>query len=187
MLRLSIFNATIKTRSKFLITLLWTIVGIIIITILITARIQIRKHHIVIPGYYAYSLCSQAEVLINENRTEEAVSSLQLAIKINPDDSRAYIIMGNAMRSMGKYQDALIYYEKAEKIDPNNYIIYNNIGFIMYTAGRYDEAIKNYETSVKRCPNRVAYYNLSILLKMMQRNNEAIEAHRKALAFEHIQ
>lgn len=56
-------------------------------------------------------------MLISLKRYDEAIEVLDQWIKIEPS-ARAYFNKGEALRELGKIDEAIIYYKKAIKADP---------------------------------------------------------------------
>jgi len=73
---------------------------------------------------------------------EEAVNSLIDALKWNPKNEYALLMMGNIY---AKYKDdvdtAMKYYNQVLKIKPDDYLALNNIGIKLFEAGKTDEAL----------------------------------------------
>ena len=55
--------------------------------------------------------------------------------------------------SLGKYQEAIEWYDKALKIDPNNVFALNNKGLALSNLGKYEEAIEWFDKALKIDPN----------------------------------
>ena len=51
---------------------------------------------------------------------------------------------GLALNNLGKYEEAIEWYDKALKIDPNDVNALNNKGKALYNLGKYQEAIEWY-------------------------------------------
>ena len=52
---------------------------------------------------------------------------------------------GLALGNLGKYQEAIEWYDKALKIDPNYVDALNNKGIALNNLGKYQEAIEWYD------------------------------------------
>lgn len=58
----------------------------------------------------------RAQAYLKLNKSEEAVKDAELALELNPDDSRAYLKKGTAFFNLKKYADALPVLEQGAKI-----------------------------------------------------------------------
>ena len=54
---------------------------------------------------------------------------------------------------LGRYDEAIQYYDKALQIDPNDTVALNNKGVALSDLDRYDEAIQNYDKALQIDPN----------------------------------
>lgn len=61
-----------------------------------------------------------AELLLNDNRPEEALRYLQPATEAHADDAQVQYIMGLALDSTGQRDAALAHYERAARLEPDN-------------------------------------------------------------------
>ena len=51
--------------------------------------------------------------------------------------------------AIGKFEDAIPYYDKVIAIDPNNTVAISNKGDVLWRMGRYKEAIPYFDTVLK--------------------------------------
>ena len=86
------------------------------------------------------------QVLSEEGEQEEAINSLIDALKWNPKNGFALLMMGNIF---AKYQNdidtAIKYYNQALKINPSDYLAINNIGANLLQLGKTKEGIEYLE------------------------------------------
>jgi tetratricopeptide (TPR) repeat protein len=104
------------------------------------------------------------QILSEEGQQEESINSLIDALKWNPKNGFALVMMGNIF---SKYKNdidtALKYYDQAVKLNEDDYIALNNIGANLLNAGRTQEGINYLEKAYKinsKYPNTL--YALSI-------------------------
>jgi tetratricopeptide (TPR) repeat protein len=77
------------------------------------------------------------------------------AIKINPNDSDAWIAKGALLFMLGKYDDALKAYDQAIKISPKSDISWIAKGYSLFMLGKYDDALKAYDQAQEIEPGLV--------------------------------
>ena len=93
------------------------------------------------------------QVLSEEGEQEEAINSLIDALKWNPKNGFALLMMGNIF---AKYQNdidtAIKYYNQALKINPNDILAINNIGANLLQLGKTKEGIEYLERGYELNP-----------------------------------
>ncbi len=101
----------------------------------------------------------------DEGRLEDAVNSLIDALKWNPNNSWALIMMGNIFaREKNDKETALKYYNKAAESDPNDHIAINNIGASLMMNGNFEDAKQYFFKAISISndyPN--THYGLSLI------------------------
>lgn len=91
-------------------------------------------------------------------KIEEGLNDFDEALKVNPNESRAYLGKGNFLRDEGKYEEAIEEYSKAISIN-DDFVMwaYNNRGRVYAKLGQYNEALKDLNKAVGIDPNEKAY------------------------------
>lgn len=83
------------------------------------------------------------QMLSDEGEQEKAVDYLIDALKWNPKNTSALIMMGNIyIRHFKDTETGLLYYHKAIEIEPVNYVAITNISLHLIQNGALDEAEK---------------------------------------------
>ena len=98
---------------------------------------------------YYYNL---GNALRDQDRLEDAITSLKKAIVRKPDYDLAYNNMGTIFKDQKKLDEAIECYEKCLKINPDNAAAYNNMGVCLQAQGDMDKAIKYYTKAVEINP-----------------------------------
>ena len=65
---------------------------------------------------------------------------------------------GNELLNEGKYDEAIVYYDKALEIKPNDVDALNNKGLALYNLERYEEAITYYEKALEIDPKLCRWF-----------------------------
>ena len=93
---------------------------------------------------------------------------------------------GNSLGSLGKYEEAISWFDKALKVDPKNVDALYNKGVALDNLGRYEEAISWYDKALEVHSNDVnALNNKGTALHHLGRYEEAISWYDKALEIDH--
>ena len=75
------------------------------------------------------------------DETDKAIASLQTALRLNPYPPNYYYVhFGNAYRHLGKYDEAISWYNKALQISPNVQNAYVGLVTVFSLLGREEEA-----------------------------------------------
>ena len=91
-----------------------------------------------------YTYQGKSYALIQLNRFEEAVQTLDEGLKIYPNDFGLWNNKGLALYNLGKYADALKSYDMALSIDQNFTPSLVNKGDTLYKMGRFTDAVDAY-------------------------------------------
>jgi predicted Zn-dependent protease len=96
------------------------------------------------------------ELDIRQGRFQAARSGVEKHLRIKPDDSRAYFLLGEIYRQRqqdGDMLKALANYDRAVSLDPNFAAPYKAIGLIHYKEGRRTLARKFFESCMQLAPD----------------------------------
>jgi tetratricopeptide (TPR) repeat protein len=91
-----------------------------------------------------YTYQGKSYALIQLNRYEDAVMTLDEGLKIYPKDFMLWNNKGYALYNLGKYADALKSYDTALSIDQNYTPSLVNKGDTLYKMGRFTDAVDAY-------------------------------------------
>uniref|UniRef100_UPI0025CFFA75 CHAT domain-containing protein n=1 Tax=Microcoleus sp. CAWBG58 TaxID=2841651 RepID=UPI0025CFFA75 len=104
------------------------------------------------------------------------------ALEIDPKYHYAWNGLGNALKGLDRYSEAIAAYEKALEIDPKYHYAWNGLGNALKGLDRYSEAIAAFEKALEIDPKfHHAWNGLGNTLNDLGRNSEAIAAFDKAL------
>ncbi|MGZ3158097.1 MAG: tetratricopeptide repeat protein, partial [Burkholderiaceae bacterium] len=115
----------------------------------------------------------------HDNRYEEALSCLDLAIGIDPDFFPVYINRGMILTAMERYEESVECFEHVLNLQPN---------FVQAAQLRNDSlqaALKAYDDKLVLIQNSAElFYKRGVILLKLQRFEEALHSQNRALAIE---
>lgn len=112
----------------------------------------LTKHPRVVPA-----LNSRGDVLLDQGKIGPAVADFSEAIRLRPDDARAYANRGRALAMSGDMQKALEDLDMALTLDPENTGVRLNRAMALANLGRYDASLRDLDHILLQNPgNRLA-------------------------------
>lgn len=118
----------------------------------------------------------KGQVLLNQNRYEEALQAFDQSIQMNPRSAENWNDKGVVQIAAYNYEEALKCFEVAIALEPSFATAWNNKAQILYALGRYDEAILTCDQAIQLEPmSAEAWYTKSLIL-----GKEAQKAFAKA-------
>jgi TolB-like protein/DNA-binding winged helix-turn-helix (wHTH) protein/Tfp pilus assembly protein PilF len=103
------------------------------------------------------------------------------AIELNPTDADAHRLYGEALRSLGRFDEAVAEFKRAVALDPTSLLNNRSLGAAYHSARRYDEAIEQYRKTLEMDPNfRLVRANLGSAYLQKGMYNEGIAEFEKA-------
>ncbi|MGK7928345.1 MAG: tetratricopeptide repeat protein [Spirulina sp.] len=118
---------------------------------------------------------------LTENQ-DAALMALERAARLNPDDPRAQLQLGQIFQEQGQEERAREMFNKASISGYDSFEIQMAIGKIFLAQESYLTATIAYRRAVQLAPDRPeAFYQLGVVLKTRNRTEEAIEAWNRAL------
>ena len=140
---------------------------------------EIRKAIALHPNYWSH-YHELAVVQLNAGRYSDALLTAQRETELQPDNSRAFQLLGTIYHAMGDRPRAIANYREAIKLGPSARA-YTNLGVIHYAEHRYAEAASAFDAAARLEPNAVKFRNLGDAYQMLGRREEARGAYRKAV------
>jgi tetratricopeptide (TPR) repeat protein len=122
-------------------------------------------------------------VIAYQNRDyERAVQLISKAISINPKVASPYYNRGNALKELGRLEEALVSYDEAIALEPNFAEAYSNRGSALKELGRFEEALVSCDRAIALNPSFAeCHYNRGNALKELKRFEEALASYNKAI------
>jgi tetratricopeptide (TPR) repeat protein len=131
--------------------------------------------------------------LQNKKQTRSNVSQLakhhskildayEQAIQLDPTSAYAYILKGDVLYDLERYEEALTDYEQALQLDPENPYTYIFKGQALDGLERYEEALATYEEALQYIPDDAFVQGCrSITLYELERYEEALVACERSI------
>jgi tetratricopeptide (TPR) repeat protein len=119
---------------------------------------------------------NEGSVLINLKRYEEALAACEQAIRLDPNDARAYTGKGLALRNLKRHEEALVAYDQAIRLDPTNTDAYTGKGLALGNLKRHEEALAAFDQALRLDPNDARAYGNKV--NMLKDWYEAVRAGR---------
>lgn len=95
----------------------------------------------------------------------EEIAALELKTAQNPQDSGAWIQLGNLCFDSDLPEKAIAAYEKALAIDPGNADVWTDLGVMYRKTGKYEKAIECFDRAIAANPkHEIARFNKGIVL-----------------------
>jgi tetratricopeptide (TPR) repeat protein len=134
------------------------------------------------PSSRASLLLELGNLLDAAKEYEEAIASLDQALKFKPDYHQAWYNRGNALGNLGRLEEAISSYDQALKFKPDDHQAWNSRGNALGNLGRLEEAIASLDQALKIKPDyHQAWYNRGNVLDDLGRLEEAISSLDQAL------
>jgi CHAT domain-containing protein/Flp pilus assembly protein TadD len=113
--------------------------------------------------------------LLELDKYEEAISSLDKAIELNPDYCQAWNGRGEAMRYLERYEEAIYSFDRAIEISPDSYLAWMLRGRTLNILGRYENALSSINRSIHLDPNfSPTWYLQCYILSNLKRYEKAL-------------
>lgn len=124
-------------------------------------------------------------VLNRQNRPADSLAAYTQAAAVTRPTSDDLKVVGLDYVLLDDYQDAIKWLEKAVELDNKNKEAWYYLGRAYYTKARLGEARKAFETILELEPsNARAENNLGLILETEGKPTEAMDAYRKAIAWQ---
>jgi len=119
---------------------------------------------------------------VSLNEYEKAILCYEEAIKLSPDNIKAYTKKIEVLRLNGELEKSLSVCDDALKISPDNSDLYFHQANTFYKLKEFEKAIDNYNKSIELNPDNVnAFCNKSNALEELRRFDEAIVVAKNAI------
>ncbi len=122
---------------------------------------------------------SEANLAVN---AEWAEYLTRRALEFDPDNPEAVVKLGRVLRTVGRNEEALEFFQRYHQMVPGDFLGLAHIGSCLSAMGRYQEGESYLRRAVAGIDDPQTHYNLGLLLSITNRTGEAIAEYEKALA-----
>jgi tetratricopeptide (TPR) repeat protein len=122
-------------------------------------------------------------IAFQERNYELAAGFIRAALAQNPNVAGAHCDLGNALKELKQFANALNSYDRAIALAPNDADAYYNRGATLHAMARYEDALASYDHALALSPGDAqAYNNRGVTLKELGRHEDALASYDHALA-----
>ena len=112
---------------------------------------------------YADGPVNVARVQLQEGDVDGAMEMLERALKLSPRLAAAHFFDALALKTLGRYADALDHLRIAAEQYPRDRVVLNQIGRVRFLERRFDDAIAGFTRTLAVDPEDLeAHYNLML-------------------------
>lgn len=147
------------------------------------AEVLIRSHLSEDPGSGA-ALLMLVEVLIDQDRHQEAVAAGERAVQADPEEEQAHRMLSIALAGVSRYNDAVASAREAVRLAPYLWQTHYTLGMALRLGRRprTRDALACANEAVRLAPHASHTHNLAgLCLDDLRLGDEAIKAYREAL------
>jgi len=130
----------------------------------------------------ARSRMAQGLALLGLDRHDEALTSFEKGLELNPEDAWTWHGRGVALIKLGRVCEALASFDKALEMDPKHGLAWYDHGAALYALRRYEEALASLAKAIELSEdNPKPFFLKAVCLVCSGRWNEGLSALRLAL------
>lgn len=122
------------------------------------------------------------------DRQDEALIHFNKALEMGPsqeDVPYIYSYIGNCLKDLEQYREAIAVLEKGADIDNTRPDIHNLLGFCHFKLEEYEKAVSHFSKTVELNPSSaIDYANLGVNYRRLEKNEEAIKYFELALSLD---
>ncbi len=120
---------------------------------------------------------------LQTGRTQSGVELIAKAIKLNPNSAGAHNNLGNGLKDLRRFDDALIGFDKAIALKPDYAEAHNNRGIVLQDLKRFADALASFDKAIALKQDYAeAYNNRGIVLKDLEHFSDALASFDRAIA-----
>jgi serine/threonine-protein kinase len=113
---------------------------------------------------------------------DEAIGLHRKAVQLDPDYAWAHHDLGNALRAIGRLDEAQVHFQEALRRDPQNPVVLNSVRSLLMRQGRGPEVQADWRTALEaNPPGHEAWFGYAELCLYLQQTEEYRRATRALL------
>lgn len=115
------------------------------------------------------ALIRLANLALEEGQAEEAIKYAKRALKLNPEDGAAELLLAEALELAERFDEAAEHFQHAVRLSPDPSRTYALRGIRLQSLGRFDEAFAMFEAGIQLNPrNGQAHHGLATCRKLTE-------------------
>ncbi|KPK27995.1 MAG: hypothetical protein AMJ61_03880 [Desulfobacterales bacterium SG8_35_2] len=126
--------------------------------------------------------------LLNLGRQDDALIHFNKALDLNPSEEDLpyiYSYIGNCLKDLEKFREAIVVLEKGAEIDNTRPDIHNLLGFCHFKLEEYEDAVSHFSKTIELNPaSAIDYANLGVNYRRLEKTDEAIKYFELALSLD---
>jgi tetratricopeptide (TPR) repeat protein len=116
---------------------------------------------------------------------EEFFEDYNQAIRLDPNNAKAFLNRGLAYYDIGQYQQAIEDYNQSISLAPNNAQAYLNRGLSYVELDKYQQAIEDFNQAIRLDPtDSNVYYNRGLAYHFLGQYQQAIEDYSQSISLD---
>jgi tetratricopeptide (TPR) repeat protein len=128
------------------------------------------------------AIVTEFGILLGKGEYEEALKKSEEMIKVEENNSFAWVTKGIAMITLWKHEEALEAFSKSIELDPEDAHAWLGKGLALWALDRPVEALEAFSKSIMLDPkNAYAWSSKGLALRDLKRHEEALEASSKSI------
>jgi tetratricopeptide (TPR) repeat protein len=133
---------------------------------------------------YADGPVNVARVLVQEGDVEAAIPLLEKALALSPGLAKAQYFLGTALKSLGRYDEAVVQLSAAAATYPRDRVVLDQLGRVLFLQRKFQEAIAMFERVLLVDPEDLqAHYNLMLCYRGVGDDTRAMREEALYLRF----
>ena len=117
-----------------------------------------------------------------EKNYDGAALEFRAAIKADPSDPEAHVVLGMALRNQTELDESKSYLDKAIELDPRNGRAYFEMGLLYNIEKKQADAEAALSKAIQLSPNEsLFWYAYGEIYRLQDRQDEAVKAYRRAV------
>jgi tetratricopeptide (TPR) repeat protein len=123
--------------------------------------------------------------LLKAEKNLEALEMFDAVLAEEKSYVAAWILRGDSLDNLGRYEEAIASYDQAISIKPDKYAAWISRGNSLHDLGKYEDAISSYDRAISIQPDKyAAWYNQGNSLVNLGKYEDAISSYDRAISIQ---